>query len=181
MATYSDGRYPSDADEQRAARNIAAVLGEFDLLAKGMVEPVADQLVRSLVTSKTDPRTAFEMSAPSRADGYAIFTVEKDMTKPAIRVWATKSGLAIGAHFGSRKYDEAFEMGSKLAASLPSGIQFFRVREHKSGDRLEPIGRDSGARVSCSWGSGSKVGSPATSATRSSRPSLGFNRCSTRW
>ena len=138
---YDASTYASSADRDRAERNIASVLGEFDLLARGMVEQVADRLVRPLETSRTDMRVSFDTNSPFRADGYAIFTVEKDMTMPAIRVWATKRGLAIGAHFGQRKFDEAAEVARKLG-DLPTGLQFFAIQQHKTGDRLEPAGSE---------------------------------------
>jgi hypothetical protein len=72
---YTDEAYPSDEEAARAGRNIEATLGEFDLFAKGMNEPIAERLVRDLVTSKTDPRVGYDLHLPSRADGYAIFTI----------------------------------------------------------------------------------------------------------
>ncbi|HDH26512.1 MAG TPA: AAA family ATPase [Actinobacteria bacterium] len=63
------------------------------------------------------------------------------MSLPAIRVWATRSGLAIGAHFGMTPYDAAAEMARELAEEgLPNGIEFIEVRPHKTGDRLAPAG-----------------------------------------
>ena len=103
---------------------------------------LADRLVRELVTSKTDPRVGYELHFPSRADGYAIFTIERNMTLPSVRVWATPSGLAIGAHYGQRKYDDAMAVAHDLAADLPSAMEFFEVRPHRSGDRLRPAGRE---------------------------------------
>lgn len=142
-AWYESEAYPSEEASKRAARNIEAVLGEFDLFAKGMNEVIAERLVRELVTSKTDPRVAFEMHMPSRADGYAIFTIEKNMTMPSIRVWATPSGLAVGAHFGSQKaYAESMEAAEKLVEDLPPDMEFFSVQPHREGDRLRPAGRE---------------------------------------
>ena len=140
---YESEAYPSEEASKRASRNIEAVLGEFDLFAKGMNEVIAERLVRELVTSKTDPRVAYEMNTPSRADGYAIFTIEKNMTMPSIRVWATPSGLAIGAHFGSQKaYAVSMEAAEELAEDLPPNMEFFSVQPHREGDRLRPSGRE---------------------------------------
>ncbi len=141
-AWYQAERYPSEEAAALAGRNIQAVLGEFDLFAKGMVNPVAEQLIRDLVTSKTDPRVGYESHWPFRADAYAILTIEKNMTLPSIRVWATQSGLAIGAHFGQKKYDEAMAVAKELVDDLPAGMEFFEIRPHKSGDRLRPAGRE---------------------------------------
>ncbi len=137
------GHYESPADEALAERNVMTVLGEFDLLARGMVDDVADRLVRPLVTSKTDAKTGFEAQLPFRADGYSIFAIEPDMTKPSIRVWATKTGVAVGAHFGcGRKYDDNVVMASSLRSLVAEPLQFFEVLPHKSGDRLRPAGNE---------------------------------------
>ena len=139
IPAYKAGDYASEEDRSRAERNINAVLGEFDLLARGLIEPVADRLVRALEVSKTDAKVAFD-SPLYRADAYSVMTIEKDMAKPAIRVWATPSGLAIGAFFGARKAAEAAELAGELTGELPEGIEFFEVRPHRSGDRLAPAG-----------------------------------------
>jgi 5-methylcytosine-specific restriction protein B len=139
---YQSESYPSEEMADQASRNIEATLGEFDLFAKGMNDVLADRLVRDLVTSKTDPRVGYELHFPSRADGYAIFTIERNMALPSVRVWATPSGLAIGAHYGQRKYDDAMAVAQDLVADLPPGMEFFEVRPHRSGDRLRPAGRE---------------------------------------
>lgn len=138
----NDQQYPSPAARVQAERNIHAAVGEFDLLARGMNEELAGQLVRELVTSKTEPGIGRAMGAPLRADAYAIHTIEKSMFSPSIRVWATPSGLAIGAHLGSRKkYAEYEEMARELSRDgLPPGTEFFDIREHKEGDRIQPAG-----------------------------------------
>jgi hypothetical protein len=38
--------------------------------------------VRDLVTSKTDPRIGYDDHLPFRADAYAIFAIEKNMSMP---------------------------------------------------------------------------------------------------
>jgi 5-methylcytosine-specific restriction protein B len=139
---YESNTYSSDSDKLRAERNINAVLGEFDLLARGMNDEIASKLVRDLVTSKTDPRVGFDANLPFRADAYAIHTIEKNMLMPSIRVWATGHGLGIGAHFGSQKpYDEYAGMAGRLQQiGLPDGVQFFEVLAHREGNRIRPIG-----------------------------------------
>ena len=140
---YTDEAYPSDEEAARAGRNIEATLGEFDLFAKGMKEPIAERLVRDLVTSKTDPRVGYDLHLPSRADGYAIFTIEKNSTLPSIRAWATPSGLAIGAHYGSgKKHADSLEVAELMVDDLPADMQFFEIRPHRAGDRLRPAGKE---------------------------------------
>ncbi|KAA3640335.1 MAG: AAA family ATPase, partial [Armatimonadetes bacterium] len=144
MGWYEAGEYPSDEVQSQAGRNIHAALGEMDMLARGLKDEVAALLVRDLMTSKTDPRVGYNDDQPFRADAYAIFTIEKDMLMPSIRVWATPKGLAIGAHFGSqRKYADYAEMADGvLQVGLPDDMQFFEVRKHREGDRLRPVGNE---------------------------------------
>src|SRR5690606_30745694 len=86
---FETNAYASAQDEERAQRHIHAVLGELDLFAKGMLPAIEERLVRNLVTSKTEPRVGYDTHLPARADGYAIFTIERSMYMPSIRVWAT--------------------------------------------------------------------------------------------
>ncbi len=139
---YETREYSSIEERAQAERNIHAALGEMDLLARGMNDDLAELLVRTLVTSKTDPRVGYDSHLPFRADAYAIHTIEKNMSMPSIRIWATPSGLAIGAHFGSQKAHVAYaEMADKIEQiGLPDDMQFFEVRQHKEGDRLRPAG-----------------------------------------
>lgn len=133
------GQYESEAERSRAERNIDSVLGEFDLLARGMSEEIAERLVRPLVTSKTDSRIGYDAHLPFRADGYSIFAIERNMSMPSIRVWATKNGVAVGAHFGAgKKYESTAAMALQLLPDLSDQLQFFEVLPHKTGDRLRP-------------------------------------------
>src|SRR5690606_3023501 len=137
---YETNAYPSAQDEERAQRHIHAVLGELDLFAKGMLPAIEERLVRNLVTSKTEPRVGYDMHLPARADGYAIFTIERSTYMPSIRVWATPDGLAVGAHFGQKKYDKSYEVAQSLVPDLPDKCEFFEVRPHREGARLRPAG-----------------------------------------
>lgn len=139
---YEDQDYESDRDRTRAESNIQAALGEFDLFAKGMNEEIGERLVRDLVTSKTDTRVGYDSGQPYRADAYAIFTIERNMMMPSIRVWATPSGLAIGAHFGQKRYAESLEVARTLVGDVPDDAEFFDVRPHREGDRLRPAGSE---------------------------------------
>ncbi len=144
MSWHEAGGYPSDEVRNQAGRNIHAALGEMDMLARGLKDEVAALLVRDLMTSKTDPRVGYNDDQPFRADAYAIYTIEKNMVMPSIRVWATPKGLAIGAHFGSqRKYADYAEMAVAVQQiGLPDDVQFFEVHMHKEGDRLRPVGNE---------------------------------------
>ena len=64
------------------------------------------------------------------------------MSAPSLRVWATEAGTAVGMYPGWKGKDWRGRVRGVLAGRLPDGHQFFEVRSHTTGSRLEPAGRE---------------------------------------
>ncbi|MDP8975659.1 MAG: AAA family ATPase [Actinomycetota bacterium] len=63
---------------------------------------------------------------------------EGDIAAPAFRVWATRSGVAVGLHAGYAGSGWHREVAALASEALPEGIEFIEIRGHATGDRLRP-------------------------------------------
>lgn len=150
MARHESGRgYPNDAEEARAASLAAQLKGELQLAMVGLLEEVRVATGLDLEKSNLQLRTAFDKSSPYRADAYATWTLPGGMSSPGYRLWATKSGLAVGVYggWGGGSQADYDDIATVMEGALPDGYQFFKVRQHRSGDRLVPVGTYSGGEV----------------------------------
>jgi len=141
MATYEAGaRYPDDDLSSRAAALAAQLKGELTIAAKGLLEDLRTATGLELETSQPQDRIAPDKAAPYRADAYATWSLPGAASAAGLRLWATRSGLALGL------YDwRTPEASAELAAGpLPTGHQFLEVRSHLTGDRLVPVDTDPG-------------------------------------
>ncbi len=135
--------YP-DEDTDKQAHSLALQLrGELQLAMTGLLPTLREATGLQLEESKLQLRTAFSKDKPYRADAYATWSLPGGMGAPGYRLWVTRSGVAMGAYAGwSGASGLDYAALARLAAEqLPQGAQFFRLRPHSSGDRLEPTGR----------------------------------------
>ena len=150
LAQHESGRgYPTEADETRAASLAAQLKGELQLAMVGLLDEVRETTGLDLEKSNLQLRTAFDKSSPYRADAYATWTLPGGMSSPGYRLWATKSGLALGVYggWGGGSQADYDDIATAMTAALPDGYQFFKVSQHRSGDRLAPVGSYAGGEV----------------------------------
>ena len=150
MARHEPGRgYPSVDDEARAASLAAQLKGELQLAMVGLLDEVRETTGLDLEKSNLQLRTAFDKSSPYRADAYATWTLPGGMSSPGYRLWATRSGLALGVYggWGGGSQADYDDIAAVMTGELPEGYQFFQVSQHRSGDRLAPVGLYAGGEV----------------------------------
>ena len=147
---HESGRgYPTEADETRAASLAAQLKGELQLAMVGLLDEVRETTGLDLEKSNLQLRTAFDKKLAYRADAYATWTLPGGMSSPGYRLWATRSGLALGVYggWGGGSQADYDDIAAAMAGALPDGYQFFQVRQHRSGDRLVPVGSYAGGEV----------------------------------
>lgn len=134
--------YADEAATDRAASLAAQLKGELALAGSGLLDEVRAATGLDLETSQLQLRTAFDKNSAYRADAYATWSLPGGMSVPGFRLWATKSGVALGVYGGwaGGGHQDLSDRANLVAAHLPAGHQFFEVRPHRSGDRLVPAG-----------------------------------------
>jgi len=150
MAAHEPGRgYLSDVEDARAASLAAQLKGELQLAMVGLLDEVRETTGLDLEKSNLQLRTAFDKKSPFRADTYATWTLPGGMSSPGYRLWATKSGLALGVYggWGGGSQADYDDIATVMAGALPERYQFFKVSQHRSGDRLAPVGSYVGGEV----------------------------------
>ncbi|SCL15056.1 5-methylcytosine-specific restriction enzyme B [Micromonospora nigra] len=141
MATYEVGaRYPDEERSSRAAALAAQLKGELHIAAKGLLADLRAATGLELETSQPQDRIASDKAAAYRADAYATWSLPGAVSAAGLRLWATRSGLALGLYdWRNPGAGAALAMGP-----LPSGHRFFEIRPHLTGDRLVPVDADPG-------------------------------------
>jgi 5-methylcytosine-specific restriction protein B len=137
---YKHQGYQGD-EEATAKADAEAIKGELELVGRSLEGLVSNVSGRRLAFNKIVAKTGWSGPVPYRADGYATWQLG-GMTDPSIRLWASRSGLAIGLYGGSRNQEWYKRLGDLVEGRLPDGIQFFNIRSHRTGDRLEPVAAD---------------------------------------
>jgi 5-methylcytosine-specific restriction enzyme B len=101
MATFVSGTgYPDEQHSGRAASLAAQLKGELQLAAKGLLSDMRHVTGLELETAQLQQRIAFDKAAAYRADAYATWSLPGGMSAPGVRLWATRSGLALGVYGG---------------------------------------------------------------------------------
>lgn len=137
----SSGSYAA-GDEEIAAENAVRILGELRLLGAKLKPQIEQVLGRQVNLPPIQKRIGFSVTDPYRADGYTAWALEGGMSAPSLRVWATEAGTAIGMYPGWKGKDWHERVRDRLSDRLPEGHQFFGIRSHTTGSRLEPAGRE---------------------------------------
>ncbi|GAB2776623.1 hypothetical protein GCM10027020_32400 [Nocardioides salsibiostraticola] len=154
VAATSGSGYRDEEERERARSLAEQIKGDLVLAAEGLHQELNEIVAMELEVPKSSTRISFDSDAPYRADGYAAWTLPGGMSAPGFRLWATKSGLAIGVYGGwdsaatGKAVTQAAEVtAAKMAEALPVACNFFDVRPHKSGDRLQSTASFSGGEV----------------------------------
>ena len=151
MATFTPGAgYGDEADTARAATLAAQLKGDLQLASGGLLDDLRRVTGLDLEKSQLQARISFDKNAAYRADAYAIWAMPGGMSSPGLRLWATRSGLAMGAYGGwggDGTKAELERVAQAFQDGLPDGYTFLEVRPHLSGDRLVPRPAYAGGEV----------------------------------
>ncbi|MCA0307877.1 MAG: AAA family ATPase [Actinobacteria bacterium] len=140
MSRYKRGDgYEDDGAAERAQSLALQLRGELSFAAEGLVESLSARTGRQLKPQKVDTRVAFDRTAAFRADAYASWAVSDEAYAPSLRLWATRSGLAMGLHAYGDDPTTLGRLSERMSPALPAGMTFFRIQPHLSGDRLVPV------------------------------------------
>ena len=149
MDTYSPGvGYADEATTSRAASLAAQLKGELGLATVGLLEDVRSLTGLDLEKSQLQLKVSFDQAAAYRADAYATWSLPGGMSSPGFRLWATKSGLALGVYGGwgggsQHDYDDTANAdGGPSARRRP-------VLSGASASLRRPVGP---GRQVCGWG-----------------------------
>lgn len=145
MTTFVQGEgYADDESSARAASLAAQLKGELHLAGLGLLDEVNNATGLDLETAQLQLRISFDKSAAFRADAYATWSLPGGMSAPGYRLWATRSGVALGVYggWGGGSQHGYAQTRDIVSAHLPDGYQFFEIRPHRSGDRLVPTTAD---------------------------------------
>lgn len=129
-------------EEQIAVENAVRILGELRLLGTRLKPEVEKVLGRSVNLPLIQKRIGFSSTDAYRADGYTAWALEGGMSAPSLRVWVTEAGTAVGLYAGFRSQEWHASVRAKLTGKLAGDHQFFRIRSHNTGSRLEPSGQE---------------------------------------
>lgn len=139
MAGFKSGvGYSTEDDAARAASLASQLKGELQIAMTSLLDEVRKTTGLDLEKSQLQLKIAFDQKSPYRADAYATWSMPGGMSSPGFRLWATRSGLALGLYAGWGGDSTDYERRAELVAPLlPKGDRFFKIQPHMSGDRLE--------------------------------------------
>ena len=136
--------YPSVEAEARAASLALQLRGHAALVARSLHARLEAAAGTKLAETSLQTRTDASSGAAYRSDSYSTWLLPSTSGgAPALRVWLTRSGLAVGLLSGWEGASNAArheELGSRLGQHLPPGVEFIHVRPAGSPDRLQPTG-----------------------------------------
>ncbi|WP_169053967.1 AAA family ATPase [Agromyces sp. H66] len=140
MARYTRGvGYADDPIATRAEGLAFQLKGELGLAAEGLVEALSARVDRALKAQPIDARIEFSKTGAYRADAYTVWA-ESDVSRaPSFRLWATRSGVAVGVHAYGENEADATAIAERVLSTVPEGMTFFHLQPHLTGDRLTPI------------------------------------------
>lgn len=132
------GSYEDAATASRANSLAIQIKGELFLASKGLLDELRSVSGLDLESVKLATKVSFNKDAAYRADAYASWSLPGGVYTPSYRLWATRSGVAMGVHGGWDADDQG--IAQRMVDAAPDGYRFFAIRPHKSGDRLAPGG-----------------------------------------
>lgn len=140
--------YAGETEEEHAASLARQLKGELSSAMLALMDEVREVVGLELEKSNLQLRTSFDSDAPYRADAYATWSLPGGMSSPALRLWATRSGMALGIYGGwGASVDDNRERLERVEPRLPPGSTFFQLRPHLTGDRLDPINDYPGGEI----------------------------------
>lgn len=149
MASFKPGvGYPTDGSADRAASLASQLKGELQVAMTSLLGEVREATGLDVEKSQLQLKIAFDQNSAYRADAYATWSLPGGMSSPGFRLWATRSGLALGLYAGWGGDGADYERRAKCVAHLlPAGDVFFKIQPHASGDRLVPVESYPGGEV----------------------------------
>jgi 5-methylcytosine-specific restriction protein B len=142
-AWLENSAYRTPEEEVVAERNAVALRSEMALLTRALQRDVEERIGRTVRRGNMSTQTSTGGNRPFRADGFASFVLGGggvDRNSASLRVWVTRSGVAVLVHPGWGRADWFKWFGSMAAPQLPAGMEFLRVLPHESLNRIEPVG-----------------------------------------
>lgn len=139
--------YPRSDSEARAAGLAGQLRGAATLLTRSLHRPLEQATGLRLRETNLQTRVGATRDAPFRADLHATWSLPGDAAAPALRLWVTRSGVAVGLHAGWAGHvgigaeDRQARIAAAVQRHLPSGIQFLAVDPVGTADRVTPAGR----------------------------------------
>lgn len=136
--------YPAPEQEARAASLALQLRGHAALVARSLHASLESVTGTKLAETSLQTRTDASSRAAYRSDSHSTWLLPASSGgAPALRVWLTRSGIAVGllsGWDGASAAERHEELGSRLEQRLPEGVEFIHVRPATSSDRLEPSG-----------------------------------------
>jgi len=131
--------YSSPEIADLARLNATALVSELAVLAGRMETTVAGAIARQV--SPSFPNVVTSPGKPFRAEAWAAWRlVEMTNSGPALRVWASADGVAVGLFPGYVRDGWLGEASAEVAPLVPDGFQFFRLDWSDPYTRLVPAG-----------------------------------------
>lgn len=149
MSAYQRSAGYADEDSEQRAETLARQLkGELQTVMVGLLDRVRHTSGLELEKSNLQLKTAFDTEAPYRADAYATWSLPGGMSSPGLRLWTTRSGVALGLYGGwNGSEEENASRVQSITPLLPDGVTYFQLRPHLTGDRLAPVDEYPGGEV----------------------------------
>ncbi|MBO1755224.1 AAA family ATPase [Allobranchiibius sp. CTAmp26] len=141
--------YPQPDSEARAAGLAGQLRGAATLLTRSLHRPLEQATGLRLRETNLQTRVGATRDAPFRADLHATWSLPGDAGAPALRLWLTRSGVAVGlhagwggaGHVGVGAEDRQARIAAAVQRHLPSGVHFLAVDPTGMADRVTPAGR----------------------------------------
>ncbi|MBO1766982.1 AAA family ATPase [Allobranchiibius sp. GilTou38] len=141
--------YPRAESEARAAGLAGQLRGAATLLTRSLRRPLEQATGLRLRETNLQTRVGTGRDAPFRADLHATWSLPGDAGAPALRLWVTRSGVAVGlhagwpgaGHVGVGAEDRQARIVAAVQRHLPPDVQFLAVDGAATADRVSPAGR----------------------------------------
>jgi 5-methylcytosine-specific restriction protein B len=125
--------YPDESASLRAESLARQLKGELQTVMNGLLDDVCGVTGLGLEKSSLQLKTAFDQDAAFRADAYATWSLPGGMTSPGLRLWATRSGLALGLYAGWNGTQDDYQARvERISPLLPPGSTFFETRRRRT-------------------------------------------------
>lgn len=136
--------YPDGESEARAASLALQLRGHAALVARSLHEQLERATGVKLAETSLQTRTEASSRAAYRSDSHSTWLLPASSGgAPALRVWMTSSGIAVGLMSGwdpAAGAERHEELGSRLEQNLPAGLEFIHLGPAGAPDRLTPTG-----------------------------------------
>lgn len=140
--------YPEPEQEARAAGLAGQLRGAATVLTRSLHRPLEAATGLRLHETNLQTRVGITRDAPFRADLHATWSLPGGAGAPALRVWVTRSGVAVGLHAGWDTHvpghsgdDRQHRTAAAVSQHLSGDLQFLAIETGGIVDRVAPAGR----------------------------------------